>query len=107
MVQQITARQLDALLRSDVPAPQLLDVRESWEVGVCRLTGSTHIPMRQVPAALAALDAERPIVVICHHGIRSQQVALFLDQRGFRQVINLQGGIDAWAREVDADMATY
>lgn len=107
MVQQITARQLDALLRSDAPPPRLLDVREGWEVGICRLPGSTHVPMRQIPVALAELDADRPIVVICHHGIRSQQVALFLDHRGFRQVINLQGGIDAWAREVDATMATY
>lgn len=107
MVQQITARQLDALLRSDAPEPQLLDVREPWEVGICRLPGSISIPMRQIPMALAELDADRPLVVICHHGIRSQQVALFLDHRGFRQVINLQGGIDAWARDVDAGMATY
>lgn len=107
MVHQLTARELDALLKSDAPAPQLLDVREPWEVGICRLDGIVHIPMRQVPAALDKLDPQRPLVVICHHGIRSQQVALYLDQRGFRQVLNLQGGIDAWAHEVDPAMRTY
>jgi rhodanese-related sulfurtransferase len=47
------------------------------------------------------------LVVICHHGIRSQQVALYLDHHGFRQVLNLQGGIDAWARDVEPTMRTY
>ncbi|MCG6942435.1 MAG: sulfurtransferase [Thiohalocapsa sp.] len=107
MVRQVTARALNALLRSDAPAPQLLDVREHWELDICRLDGITHIPMRQVPGALDRLDEERPVVVICHHGIRSQQVALYLDHRGFRQVLNLQGGMDAWAHEVDPATQTY
>jgi rhodanese-related sulfurtransferase len=107
MVQQVSARQLDAMLRSDAPPPQLLDVREPWEVAICRIEGSTHIPMRQIPGALDQLDPARPVVVICHHGIRSQQVALFLDRRDFRQVINLRGGIDGWAHDVDPSMATY
>jgi rhodanese-related sulfurtransferase len=107
MVQQVSAVQLDAMLRADAPAPQLLDVRESWELDICRLQGCTHIPMQQIPSALDQLDATRPVVVICHHGIRSQQVALFLDHQGFRQVLNLQGGIDAWAQQVDRSMSTY
>jgi rhodanese-related sulfurtransferase len=107
MVRQITARELDAVLRSDAPTPQLLDVREPWELDVCRLEGITHIPMRQIPGALERLDPERPVVVICHHGIRSQQVALYLDQVGFSQVLNLRGGVDAWSHEVDPSMRTY
>jgi len=107
MVRQLTARELSALLQSDAPTPQLLDVREPWEVGICRLDGIIHIPMRQVPAALDKLDPQRPLVVICHHGIRSQQVALYLDHHGFRQVLNLQGGIDAWAHDVEPTMRTY
>jgi rhodanese-related sulfurtransferase len=107
MVRQVTARELSALLESDAPRPQLLDVREPWELAICRLDGITHIPMRQVPGALDQLDPRRPVVVICHHGIRSQQVALYLDHQGFRQVLNLQGGVDAWARDVDTAMHTY
>jgi rhodanese-related sulfurtransferase len=107
MVRQVTARELSALLSSDVPAPQLLDVREPWELAICRLEGVTHIPMRRVPGVLDALDRQRPVVVICHHGIRSQQVALYLDQQGFGEVLNLRGGIDAWAHEVDTSMQTY
>ncbi len=107
MVRQVTVRELSALLESQAPTPQLLDVREPWELGICRLDGITHIPMREVPSALDELEPQRPVVVICHHGIRSQQVALYLDHQGFRQVLNLQGGMDAWAREVDAAMHIY
>lgn len=87
--------------------PLLLDVREPWEYRICCIEGSQLIPMGQLPAALNALDPGRETVVICHHGIRSRQVALFLDYQGFRNVINLAGGVDAWARDVDRQMATY
>lgn len=107
MVRQVNPTELAALLHGDAPAPQLLDVREPWELGICRLEGAAHIPMRRIPGALAELDPERPLVVICHHGIRSQQVALYLDHQGFRQVLNLHGGIDAWAHDIDPGMATY
>ena len=63
--------------------------------------------MRQIPVALDELDRDRELVVICHHGIRSQQVAMYLDHQGFRNVINLQGGVAAWARDVDPAMPTY
>jgi rhodanese-related sulfurtransferase len=53
------------------------------------------------------LDASRPIVCVCHHGMRSMQVAAFLARRGFDDVWNLTGGIDAWAREVDPSCPTY
>jgi rhodanese-related sulfurtransferase len=88
-------------------APQLLDVREPWEVAICSLPGATAIPMREVPARAGELDASRPVVCICHHGMRSQQVALFLEHHGFANVANLAGGIDAWAREVDPSCPTY
>ncbi|WP_295887214.1 rhodanese-like domain-containing protein [uncultured Thiohalocapsa sp.] len=107
MVRQVNPRELSAILSSDAPAPQLLDVREPWELDICRLDAATHIPMRRIPADIERLDPDRPVVVICHHGIRSQQVALYLDHQGFRQVLNLRGGIDAWAHEVDPGMATY
>jgi rhodanese-related sulfurtransferase len=65
------------------------------------------IPMRDVPARLAELNPDQPIACLCHHGMRSQQVANFLVQNGFDEVVNLQGGIDAWSREVDPSVPRY
>lgn len=108
---QITPQALKAILDGDGTIDDrrlmLLDVREPWEHAICRIHGSDLLPMRQVPSNIAKLDQERPIVVICHHGIRSQQVARFLDQQGFKRVINLRGGIAAWASDVDPEMRTY
>jgi rhodanese-related sulfurtransferase len=87
--------------------PLLLDVREPWEFDICRLDGSQLLPMGQIHLQLQQLDPGRETVVICHHGIRSRQVAMFLERQGFSNVINLAGGLDAWAREVDLGMATY
>jgi len=89
------------------PDPVLLDVREPWEAQICRIDGSALVPLRTVPAQLAALEPARPVVCICHHGARSAQAAMFLGAHGFAQVFNLTGGINAWAREVDRAMAVY
>jgi rhodanese-related sulfurtransferase len=88
-------------------APLLLDVREPWEYRIGHIAGSRTMPMNTVPARMTALDPDRPIVCICHHGIRSGQVASFLEQQGFSDVINLTGGVDDWARRVDGSMPTY
>lgn len=87
--------------------PLLLDVREPWEFDVCAIGDSQLIPMGRIPAAAGGLERDRETVVICHHGIRSRQVAYYLESLGFTNVINLSGGVDAWAREVDPDMQTY
>ena len=89
------------------PAPQLLDVREDWEVATCAIKGSIAIPMGQITERTNELDPERPVVCYCHHGMRSLQVGLFLEHQGFGQVLNLDGGIDAWARTVDPSCPTY
>jgi len=88
-------------------APILLDVREPWEFETCRIQGAILIPMQQIPARQGEIDDERPIVCICHHGARSMQVALFLERQGHQDVYNLTGGVDAWARQVDATLALY
>lgn len=103
----MTVQQLKATLDGPGPKPVILDVREPWEVNVCALPGITHIPMRQVPARLDELDKGQDIVVVCHHGIRSQQVCYFLQHSGFEKLHNLSGGIDAWAREIEPGMAKY
>jgi rhodanese-related sulfurtransferase len=105
-MRELSPRDVHALLSGAEP-PQLLDVREAWEVETAAIAGAIAIPMGQVPGAMAQLDRDRPVVVMCHHGRRSAQVAVLLERSGFREVINLAGGIDAWADEVDPGMARY
>lgn len=107
-MQQISATQLKAWLDDGTrPTPLLLDVREPWEFDTCRIPGAQLVPMRSVPARLAEIDRGAEVVVICHHGGRSFQVGMFLEQSGYAHVTNLQGGVDGWAREVDPAMPTY
>ena len=88
-------------------SPLLLDVREPWEFDICRIEGSVNLPMGQVPLRFEELRDQEEIVVICHHGIRSQQVIHYLRQQDFDNLVNLDGGVDAWAREIDLDMPVY
>jgi rhodanese-related sulfurtransferase len=87
--------------------PVLLDVREPWETQICAIPGSKLVPMREVPARAGELEADQEVVVICHHGGRSMQVALFLERNGHAKVHNLAGGVDAWAKTVDPSMPVY
>ncbi len=106
-MQHISAIQLKAWLDSTHDKPLILDVREPWEYDICKLDDSLLIPMREVPARAAELDPDSDIVVLCHHGIRSQQVAYFLEHAGFNKLHNVLGGIEAWAKDVDPGMAQY
>jgi len=85
----------------------ILDVREPFEIALAALPDAVHIPMGDIPGRLHELDPEAEIVVVCHHGIRSANVANFLASRGFESVINLRGGIDAWSRTVDPGIPVY
>jgi len=87
--------------------PLLLDVREPWEFALCRIGGSELVPLRSLAARLASFDRGRPIVCICHHGHRSFHAGLGLERHGCRDVYNLIGGVDAWARQIDRSMAVY
>jgi rhodanese-related sulfurtransferase len=82
----------------------LLDVREPWEVARASLPGSVCIPLQEIPARIEELDAGAEIIVMCHAGVRSQRAADFLAGKGFGRVVNLRGGIAAWAREFDPDL---
>lgn len=88
-------------------APALLDVREPWEWSLCRLPGAILIPMGELPARLQELNNDAETVVICHHGVRSFHAARYLETTGFGDVINLSGGVAAWAGEVDPAMPRY
>jgi len=85
----------------------LLDVREPAELAAAAVDGALHIPMREVPARLAELESDTPLVVMCHSGGRSARVADYLRGAGFDKVFNLRGGIDAWSTEVDSRVPRY
>ena len=91
--------------------PVVLDVREPWELQTATVKPAgfelRHIPMRSVPERLDELDRDQPIACLCHHGMRSAQVANFLIQQGFTQVVNIQGGIHAWSQERDSAVPVY
>ena len=106
-MQQMSATALHQYLGAVPEPPLLLDVREPWEFETCRIDGSELIPMSRIPSRLDEMDPERETVVICHHGVRSYQVAIYLERYGFSSLINLSGGVAAWARDIDTSMATY
>lgn len=105
-MKQIRPAELAAQLQAGTP-PVMLDVREAWEVNTCAIPGARHIPLRELPAHLGELDKAAETVVICHHGIRSHHASQFLESVGFQNVINLSGGMAAWAKEVDPAMPRY
>lgn len=105
-VQEIQPAELKSRLDSG-DTPLLLDVRQPEEVEVASIDGARCIPMNAVPFEMDELDPASEIVVFCHHGGRSMQVAQLLSMRGFSNVKNLAGGIDAWAVTVDRSVPRY
>jgi rhodanese-related sulfurtransferase len=101
--------------RAQAVMPLVLDVREPWEVQTASVAEDgfrlLHIPMRDIPVRLSEIresyGEDQPIACLCHHGMRSLQVATYLSQNGFTEVVNVAGGIDAWSRQVDASVPTY
>lgn len=106
-VQQLNPIYLQHQLLENPNAFFLLDVRESFEYQIAAIDNSVLIPMNQITEHVQELDKGKPTVVICHHGMRSESVAYYLDEQGFTQVFNLTGGIHAWANSCDAKMALY
>ena len=85
----------------------ILDVRDPFEIALAPFPGATHIPMGDIPSRLTELDPDRETVVVCHHGVRSAQVAMYLSRMGFERVLNLAGGIDAWSEDADPSTPRY
>lgn len=94
-------------MRSAGTEHRVLDVREASELEICELADALHVPMAQIPGRLADLPTDRPLVVLCHHGGRSRMVVEFLRNAGFGNAVNLEGGIEAWACEIDLSMRRY
>ncbi len=105
-ITQCTAQQLQERLQA-ADKFLLLDVREANEYAFAHIEGSQHIPLHLLPLRLAELAPEQDIVVLCHHGMRSQQACLFLQQQGFNRLFNLKGGIDAWSLTCDPSIPRY
>ena len=85
----------------------MVDVREPWELELCRIDGSLPIPLGELARRMGELPRGRPLVLVCHHGGRSQQAAMLLEGAGFMQVQNLAGGVESWAVGVDSTMKRY
>ncbi len=98
--------QLDQLRKTN-HSHLLLDVREPSEVRRAAIDGAVHIPMSQLSARVHELPPDTEVVVMCHHGQRSERVAAMLRAKGFNNVKNLIGGIDAWSTDVDPSVARY
>ena len=104
---EISAREAHALRQSNPEGTLIVDVREPYELAICRLADAEHIPMRQIPERLAELPRDRHLLILCHAGARSMRVTEFLRARGLPSVTNIGGGISAWADEVDPTLARY
>jgi len=103
---QLSAKQLKTKL-DNLENLSLLDVREPFEFEYTHIAKSQLIPMNQIPQRLQEIDASKDCIIICHHGIRSQQVADFLVHSGFSDIYNLTGGIEAWATQCDSTILRY
>lgn len=107
MPSEVSVEEARQFLEAGTESAILLDVRESFEIQICRVDGSRHIAMREVAARLGELPRGQRILVLCHHGNRSRQVADFLRAQGFQAASNVAGGIAAWAERIDPTMRRY
>jgi rhodanese-related sulfurtransferase len=114
MIDQVRPAGLPAWIQANADAGAgalVLDVREPVELRTASIRPDGFellaIPMNEIPQRVSELDSDRPIACLCHHGSRSQRVAMFLAANGFTRVANIAGGIDAWTREVDASVPRY
>ena len=103
---EIDVADLKDRLASEDP-PLVLDVREPWEVEIGALPGILPIPLGDLVARAGEVPRDRPVAVMCHHGGRSAQAAAWLRRQGYARVMNVAGGIDAWSRTVDPNVARY
>jgi len=105
MIKDLTPKEFkDYILDDEVI---LVDVREQWEFDICQIKGAILIPMGEIVISYENLDKDSKIALYCHSGIRSMHVADFLLSKDFDSVANLQGGIDAWAQEIDTRVERY
>ena len=96
-----------ALLYRQAGVSTILDVREAWEITLAAFKDSIHIPLGDLGEKMDDISKDDKIVTVCHHGVRSLQACVFLRESGFKDVVSLRGGIDAWARRPGSNVPTY
>ncbi|MEO6567521.1 MAG: ThiF family adenylyltransferase, partial [Opitutaceae bacterium] len=104
---KISVHHAKRLLDAGQQAAFLIDVREPYELEICAIQPAEQIPMRQIPERLDSLPKDKHLLILCHSGARSLRVTEFLRARGFKSVSNVEGGIDAWAEEIDPSLRRY
>jgi rhodanese-related sulfurtransferase len=87
--------------------PVVIDVREPWEYDLARIADSRLVSLQTIPSHVDELPRDRDLVLVCHHGNRSQRAAQWLEQAGFTRLFSLAGGVEGWASEVDPTMPHY
>jgi rhodanese-related sulfurtransferase len=103
---ELSVQEVHRILRED-PGIRLLDVRDDFEREIASIHGAEALTEGAVAELLAAGDREARYVFMCHHGVRSFQATQFFASHGFKNVASMRGGIDAWAREIDASVPVY
>lgn len=108
-MKQLSATQLNEFLQQGASTAVLIDVREAHELANGMLKNAIHIPMNDIPQQLHELESNKnsPIVLICRSGQRSAHVGQYLEQLGFTDVINLEGGMNGWAAQIDSTIRVY
>ncbi len=106
-MRQLSPQQVLELIDKNENKPVLIDVREDFENEICAIEGSVNIPLHKIPEAAEELDPKQEYILICHHGMRSQRAGIIMTSLGFDKLINLVGGIDAWACNIAPEMKRY
>ena len=104
MIKQIKVKELNAKLVNNEVV--LIDVREQDELEICSIEKAVHIPMNNIPSSIDQFDKETIYAIMCHSGIRSHNVSIYLQNMGFN-VMNVEGGINEWANVIDGSMKKY
>lgn len=105
-MKEISVQDLQEQQRSR-PDLVIVDVRTAEELALAALPGALHLPMHELPARWGELNPHAPIAVLCHHGVRSEMAARFLERNGFSDVSSVAGGIDAWSQTIDPAVPRY
>lgn len=105
-IADLTVQRIKARLDAGEPL-LLLDIRESYELMISRLEGARHIPMSEIQERHAEIPRDQPVVIFCHHGVRSARLIAALQEIGYTNLINMRGGIDAWSKEIDPSVPRY
>ena len=85
----------------------LVDVREYSELAICKIAEAINIPLGEIPRRIELLPRNVPLVIYCHHGMRSRSVVDYLRSIGFDNVLNMTGGIHCWSKEINPKMQKY